>query len=143
MIRPERTRITAVCIVAVFALFLPGCSKSGGVGVTEKDFSITLDESSAPAGDVTFNIQNDGPSTHEFVVFKSDLDPASLPTIEEDGQTIVDESGEGIEAVDEVEDVAADSSADLTVTLDAGKYVIICNLPGHYDQGMHTGFTAS
>ena len=29
------------------------------------------------------------------------------------------------------------------MTLDAGSYVFICNLPGHYAQGMHTSFTAS
>ena len=29
------------------------------------------------------------------------------------------------------------------MTLDAGNYVFICNLPGHYAQGMHTSFTAS
>jgi len=29
------------------------------------------------------------------------------------------------------------------VTLDAGSYVLICNLPGHYRQGMHSSFTVS
>jgi uncharacterized cupredoxin-like copper-binding protein len=29
------------------------------------------------------------------------------------------------------------------VNLDAGSYVFICNLPGHYQQGMHASFTAS
>ena len=27
----------------------------------------------------------------------------------------------------------------LTLTLEEGQYVIICNLPGHYEQGMYTG----
>ncbi|MET0799603.1 MAG: sulfocyanin-like copper-binding protein [Actinomycetota bacterium] len=125
---------------AAAALFVAvGCSSdSGGVGVTEADFSITLDESSAPAGDVTFDIQNDAEQTHEFVVFKTDLAPDALPT-NEDGD--VDEEGEGVEHIDEVEDIAGGSSAELAVNLDAGAYVLICNLPGHYAQGMHTEFT--
>ena len=43
----------------------------------------------------------------------------------------------------EIEDIEAGSNESLTVTLDAGNYVFICNLPGHYAQGMHTGFTVS
>jgi len=29
---------------------------------------------------------------------------------------------------------------ELTVTLDAGQYQLVCNLPGHYQAGMHTTF---
>ena len=35
------------------------------------------------------------------------------------------------------------SSQDLKVNLAAGKYVLICNLPAHYKQGMHTAFTVT
>ena len=31
----------------------------------------------------------------------------------------------------------------LDVSLKAGSYVIICNLPGHYASGMHTAFTVT
>ena len=31
----------------------------------------------------------------------------------------------------------------LAVTLNAGAYELFCNLPGHYSQGMHTGFTVA
>ncbi len=55
----------------------------------------------------------------------------------------VDEEGEGVTHIDEVEDIAGGSSESLTVKLDAGKYVLICNLPSHYEQGMHTGFTVT
>ncbi len=135
-------------LIAVAALALVGgaCSNdkgssgSGGVGATEKDFSISLDTSSAKAGSVTFNIKNEGPSTHEFVVFKTDLAPGSLPTAS-DGT--VDEEGQGVEHIDEVEDIAAGATQTLTVNLAAGHYVVICNLPGHYQQGMHAELTVS
>jgi uncharacterized cupredoxin-like copper-binding protein len=140
-----------LCAAAVF-LVAAGCSSSddggvkatssdeGGVSATEADFSITLDPTSATAGDVTFNIQNDAAQTHEFVVFKTDLAPDALPT---DDTGAVDEAGKGVTHIDEVEDVTAGSSATLTVNLEAGAYVMICNLPGHYSQGMHTAFSVT
>ena len=84
--------------------------------------------------------------THEFVVFKTDLAPDALPTAS-DGS--VDEEGEGVELIDEIEDIAVGDTPTLTVSLDAGSYVLICNIVEdegdetivHYQQGMRTGFT--
>jgi uncharacterized cupredoxin-like copper-binding protein len=121
-------------------LTVGSCGGGGGIGATLVDFSITLDESSAPAGDVTFDVTNDAEQAHEFVVFKTDLAEDALPT---DDAGDVDEEGEGVELIDEIEDIAPGDTPSLTVTLDAGSYVIICNVPGHYRQGMHTSFTAS
>ena len=41
--------------------------------------------------------------------------------------------------VDEAEDIAPSTTATLPIDLEAGSYVIICNLPGHYQQGMNVG----
>ena len=112
----------------------------GTVNVTEKDFSIAVDPTSATAGTVDFAISNEGPSVHEFVVFKTDLAPDALPT-SSDGS--VDEEGEGVTHIDEKEDIAVGSSTTLDVTLDAGNYVLICNLPGHYASGMHVALTVA
>jgi|SRR5262245_35328541 len=110
---------------------------SGGVSATVKDFSIDLASSSAPAGSVSFDISNEGPSTHEFVVIKTDDAPDALPvkdgTVEEDK----------VDVVDEAEDIAPSTTANLTTDLEAGSYVIICNVTGHYEAGMHTAFTVS
>ena len=127
--------------VAMVAAMLGGCSGSGGVKATESDFKIALDSTSASSGDVTFNVVNNGPSVHEFVVFKTDLAEDSLPTKKENGAVIVDEEGSGLTAIDEIEDIAEGDTQDLTVDLDAGKYVLICNLPTHYQLGMHAAFT--
>jgi uncharacterized cupredoxin-like copper-binding protein len=136
-----RQRALAVAAVIALAVPLAACSSdSGGVGATEVDYKITLDDTTLPSGETTFDIHNEAEQTHEFVVVKTDLAPDELPT-DENGD--VDEEGEGIEPVDEVEDIAAGSTESLTVNLDAGNYVAICNLPGHYRQGMHTGFTVS
>src|SRR4051812_4309796 len=110
------------------------------VNATEKDFAIGVDPATAAAGTVDFEITNDGPSTHEFVVFQTDLAPEALPT-NDDGT--VDEEGEGVTHIDEVEDIAPGATESLHVDLDAGSYVLICNLPGHYAQGMHVGVTVN
>jgi len=133
-------KLLVVPAAAALALAVGSCGGSGGIGATEVDYKITLDESSAPAGDVTFDITNDAEQTHEFVVFKTDLPEDQLPT-NADGD--VDEEGEGVTHIDEVEDITAGSTESLSVTLDAGSYVVLCNLPGHYRQGMHASFTVS
>ena len=115
-------------------------SSAGGIEVTERDFEIEPASTSTSAGTVTFDIQNEGPQTHEFVIFKTDLDPADLPT-NDDGT--VNEEGEGVEHIDEVEDITACTSQPLAVDLEAGSYVLICYLPGHYASGMHTAFTVN
>jgi hypothetical protein len=90
-------------------------------------------------------VTNKGPDdTHEFVVIRTDLDPTELPT---DETGAVDESGQGIEVVDEIEDIAVGENPSLTVDLDSGSYVLICNIydkaeqESHYQEGMRTGFT--
>jgi uncharacterized cupredoxin-like copper-binding protein len=134
-----RRRGPALALVSAVLLFLPACG-GGGNEVTLADYSITPGETSAAAGEVTFDVKNDAEQTHEFVVFRTDLAEAELPT-NEDGD--VDEEGAGVELVDELEDITAGSSKSLTVNLAAGNYVLICNLPGHYRQGMHASFTVS
>jgi uncharacterized cupredoxin-like copper-binding protein len=126
-----------------------GTSTGAGssVDVTVQEFAVLPAQDSAAAGDVTFNVTNEGPEdTHEFVVFKTDLAPDALPTAS-DGS--VDEEGEGVELIDEIEDIAVGDTPTLTVSLDAGSYVLICNIVEdegdetivHYQQGMRTGFT--
>jgi uncharacterized cupredoxin-like copper-binding protein len=128
-------RTFAVTIVGGFALFGTACSggDTGGIDATLDDFTISLEDTSAEPGKVTFNIQNAAGQTHEFVVFDTDLAEDKLPT-DENGD--VDETGAGVALVDEAEDIESGSDTSLTLDLQAGTYVVICNLPGHYRQGI-------
>ena len=113
-------------------------STSGdGIAVTLRDFSIEPATATAPSGSVEFAISNDGPSVHEFEVLATDTAPDALPVDSGVVQT------QDTEIVDEVEDIAPGTSASLAVDLDAGSYVIICNVAGHYESGMHVGFTVT
>ncbi len=109
------------------------------VDATESEFKIDLGATTAPAGPVTFHIKNGGTMVHEFVVMRTDLAANKLPLAA--GAPEVDEEAAGLTGVDEVEDIAVGSTADLTVDLPAGHYVVICNVPGHYQSGMKVDFT--
>jgi uncharacterized cupredoxin-like copper-binding protein len=120
---------------------------TGPVAITLQEFAVGTVPATAPAGSVTFDIENKGPDDkHEFVVFKTDLAPDQLPTV---ANGSVDEEGAGLELIDEVEEIAPGDTGNLTVDLDAGSYVFICNIydkaekEAHYQEGMRTGFTVS
>jgi len=127
-----------------------GTPAAGGattIDVTLQEFAVIPSADAAPAGDVTFKITNQGPEdVHELVILKTDLGASALPT-DEDGA--VDETGAGIEVIDEVEDLEVGSAADLTVNLAAGKYVLLCNIfdetenEAHYKMGMRIDFTVN
>jgi len=57
----------------------PSETSATRVDADMKEWSITVDPTSAKAGEVRFFAKNTGAVLHEFVVVKSDADPASLP----------------------------------------------------------------
>lgn len=140
----SRKVLISVAFLAVLALMLAACGGgSEEVDATLTTYDITLSDNSISAGEVTFHVHNDATDLeHEFVIFRTDLPEDQLPLTNEG---VVDENGAGVTAVDEVE-VPAGESQDLTVTLDPGNYVIICNIDSdemHYQHGMHTTLTVS
>jgi uncharacterized cupredoxin-like copper-binding protein len=117
------------------------------VDVALQEFAVIPAQDSAPAGTITFQVENTGPEdVHEFVVIKTDLAPDALPT---DETGVVDEAGEGIEVIDEIEDIPVGETQSVTVELEAGSYALICNIfeeeeqEAHYAVGMRTAFTVA
>lgn len=101
------------------------------VVATLKEMSITLDQTTVPAGPVTFAVTNAGSLTHELVVIRTTAADGALPPGDEAGK--VSEAG----WVGETGDMAPGQFSGLTVYLAPGTYAIICNDPGHYTAGMH------
>ena len=85
-----------------------------------------------PAGEVAFEVHNDGTIPHELVVIKTDTDPAQLPVVD----ARVDEEAAG-EEIGEVEEFPAGEVDEGTFVLSAGTYALICNIPAHYEEGMY------
>ena len=114
------------------------------VQVTLQEWAVVPAPTTAAAGAVAFQVTNIGPEdVHEFVVVKTDLDPAALPT---DANGVVTEDATGITVVDEIEDIPVGQTQELVVTLEAGKYVLLCNIydetekEAHYRMGMRIAF---
>jgi uncharacterized cupredoxin-like copper-binding protein len=117
------------------------------VDVTLQEWAVLPATATSTAGDVTFDVTNTGPEdVHEFVILRTDLAPDALPT---DDTGAVSEDGEGIEVVDEIEDIAVGANQSVTAALAAGKYVLLCNIysadenEAHYQMGMRTAFTVT
>jgi len=120
----------------------PEIESGAHVTATIEDMAIDLSTHTVAAGKVTFEITNNGPSLHEFVVLKTDIAPGELPeNPDEPGQVM--EEGEGIVPMGENGNIPAGTGANLTLDLKAGTYQIICNLPGHYVAGMYTDLTVT
>lgn len=109
----------------------------GAIMTELTEWAVEPDTNSTVAGSVTFDVENAGDQPHEFVVVQTDLAPGELPT--EEGK--VDEEAAEVEVLDRTENLDSGGSASLSVDLEAGDYALICNIPGHYQSGMHTGFT--
>jgi uncharacterized cupredoxin-like copper-binding protein len=116
-----------------------GAATGTTVKTTLSDFKIDLASDSGPAGSFTFELTNNDPEEHEFVIFKTDLAADKLPVTDDK----VPEETEGLNLIDEEEGIPKGESRTLTVDLEAGKYVLICNLLTHYGQGMHAAFTVN
>jgi uncharacterized cupredoxin-like copper-binding protein len=144
-----RVRLLATTLGSLALLFAactggasPSPSGAGGgpstIAAELKEWEIKLDSATGAAGSVTFNVNNKGEKEHEFVIVKTDQKAASLPVTADDE---VDESA--FTPVDEIEDIKPATTPTLTVDLQAGHYVILCNLTGHYSKGMHADFDVS
>ena len=105
------------------------------VNVSLEDFTLTPDSPSAPQGEITFAAQNLGVTPHEFLVVRTELAADALPS---EGAE-VDESQ--LDIVLRIDDIAMGQSAADTAQLEAGNYVLICNVAGHYALGMSASFT--
>jgi uncharacterized cupredoxin-like copper-binding protein len=109
---------------------------SGSQVVAElADYKITVNVPSVKAGSIKIGVRNLGTMEHSFEVLKTDLAPDKLPV---DGASAkANEDGK----VGGIPSIPAGKSAAVTLDLTPGKYVLICNVAGHYQLGMHTGFT--
>ena len=103
-----------------------GIDGGGTVNVTLQEWAVIPAQDSVQAGSVTFDVTNEGPDhPHELVVVGTDLDPGALPTTH-DGA--VDEDGEGIEVIGEIEEFPPGESREATFDLEPGSYVLVCNV---------------
>lgn len=127
-----------VPLAILFVLLAASCgegtpafdSKSVQLVVEMRDYSITLNVQTVKAGTAKIGVRNLAAQLHDLVVLKTDLPQDKLP--QDTAQQKVIETGKAGSV-----NVEAQRSAALTVTLEPGSYVLICNVAGHYQLGMH------
>lgn len=107
------------------------------VDVSLSEFAVEPSDDSVPAGTVTFNVSSDGGIFHNFKVVATDLAVDDLPT--DEATFAVDESQ--VDVIGLTEDLDPGEAEELTLELEAGNYVLICNIPTHYGAGMAVAFT--
>jgi Copper binding proteins, plastocyanin/azurin family len=135
-------RMRLMVVALLLTVLLAACSTSGGssgsgteIAATLEDGTITLSTDVVTDGNVSIVVSNQGSLVHEFELF-SGSNP-DLPV----SNGVADTSG--MTMIDEVEDITPGANPRLDLDLAPGDYVIICNLPGHYQMGMVTTLTVT
>ena len=92
---------------------------------------------SVKAGRITFRVHNAAKTErHEVIVARVDDPKGPLPYDEAKHRVIESK----LQALGEASDIKPGATKSLTLTLKPGKYVMLCNLRGHYKAGMATPF---
>ena len=106
--------------------------------MSKATMGMTATPATVKAGKVTFRVKNSSKDTiHEMIVMYL-ADPSKpLPYIAAENRVDEDKAGDK----GEVSELDPGASGTLTVDLKAGKYLLICNVPGHFATGMWTEFT--
>jgi uncharacterized cupredoxin-like copper-binding protein len=137
-----RLRRTLVVLASVpFVLLLAACGSGAPVNpangaiaaVTEGDFTIGA-PAQLKAGNVVLRVHNKGPDEHELIVVRA-KNPR-LP-FRADGFTVDEEALQRSEPGSLVPGQPG-STRDLRIHLAPGRYVLFCNMAGHYLGGMRT-----
>jgi uncharacterized cupredoxin-like copper-binding protein len=140
-IAPNATTCTGVLALALplFAAASSGASEAltpptaQALQIQVKDFAIKAPER-LRAGTIALHVRNAGPDTHELILVRADGRPLPLRS---DNLT-VDEDAIKARTVGSVDKDQPGSERVLKVTLRPGRYVLFCNMSGHYLGGMHT-----
>ena len=113
--------------------------QGAAVDVSLTDFKIDPSAGAEVAGEVTFVVQNQGGIEHEFFVVRSELAPDALPLAQDGSQ--VDESQ--LDAVTKIEPFSSGETRTVTADLSSGNYLLLCNIPDHYQLGMRVAFAVT
>ena len=108
-----------------------------GVDLSTAPVGIKTSPATVGAGEVTFEVTNTSKQmVHEMIVMYLADPTKPLPYIDKEFRVDEDKAGDK----GEVSELDPGKSGTLTVTLEPGKYLLICNVPGHYAAGQWTEF---
>jgi uncharacterized cupredoxin-like copper-binding protein len=142
------SRNTTLCAAALALFFSAGAAFATETIVQVDDMDLSagkmamkLSVTEVKAGKITFVSANksDKKRDHEVLLVKTDLAPQALPrTI--DGQSIDEKKLPGLL---ELGDLKPGKTKKKVISLTPGKYLLLCNIPGHTDAGMFAQLTVT
>ena len=133
---PPSAAPTASPVVSAAAVSAP---PAGGQTISLSEWKVVV-AGTIMSGKTNVMISNMGTAPHELLVFKSDLDPSAYPV---DAAGDIQEKGAGVTLVSDGDNIDPAGSQARTIDLVPGKYVFVCNIPGHFKQGMFTVVTVA
>ena len=121
-------------LVAITASAAHTASAGSVVSVALLEWKLVPGKVTVPAGRVSFVVRNDGTMAHEFVVLRSDRHHHSLSV----------KGGKALEAgrLGRIPQIPAGTSKRITLRVHPGKYVLLCNMLGHYQAGQFAALRA-
>lgn len=136
--RPATTvRLACAAALAAALVLLPAAAASdrglARLKIAERDFRIKAPKQ-VRAGEVELVVHNKGPDAHELIVVR--VGPHELP-LRSDGLT-VDEEALDKREVAILEPDGPGTTRKIRVDLAQGRYILFCNMSGHYLGGMHS-----
>lgn len=140
-------KVATIFVLSAFILLLSICGINNNaaasvatateVMVTEKEMEIQLSPVTAPAGLVEFVVSNQGQLPHEMEIIKTDLPFAQLPL--KGDRLDTKKAGQEFAEIEE-DELTSGATKSIQINLTPGRYLIECNLPGHFQAGMKAQF---
>ena len=131
-----RARVALALVAAVSSTVLLAVTASAADTAPRSEVSIALVEwkllpgqITVPAGRVTFVVRNEGTMDHEFLALRSDRHHHSLAV----------KKGRAVETgrLGEIPLIPKGTTKRITLKVPRGKYVLLCNMLGHYQAGQY------
>lgn len=113
------TLAAAMCLFVLVSPAWSGAAGGGAVGVSEREWSVTLSRLKVQHGTITFSIHNFGQDDHNIKIRRHGSQYAFSGRIRS-GDTVT-----------------------LTVNLKPGVYSVFCGIPGHRALGMNAKLTVT
>lgn len=100
-------------------------------------YAITAPDTFSADGEISLKVKNNAALIHNLRVLRTDLSPDSLPTNDQ-AMVDIESAGEVVYASDDLQNGGEEETS---LSLDAGTYVLFCNIPGHYQLRMYKAIT--